>query len=483
MNPRKLIIYIDDPSSHLLNEKQIEFCFKSICKYIGCAWKFISTNELENYKNIDIAYTSNKSIKTKLSILPFTAFNNINDLNPISIEYEMGLPFILFTKEKKNIIKENSNQLIIKNDIILSIFYFITGEYDKKLTRDKKNRIEFLNDTILSKHNLKSKPIFNIYSNFLKDKLKIEEFIPQWPNNKKYGVILSHDVDYPEMIKWIEILRYLVKYRLNSSFSKIIDIIKSKEPFFLFKKWIELEKKHNCKSVFYFSGLKRGSLFKYIFKDPDTFYDINKNKYKNIFNTITDEGFEIGIHTSYNAYKDIRLIKEEKINIEKNSGIKISGNRHHYWNFNQNDPLKSMNLLYDSGLIYDSSIAFSKNYGFRYSICSPFKFYDEKKSKDSEILQFPVTIMDDHLFNYNKKNENPRKLITTLIDIVRKNNGILVIDFHVRVLNNTFFPNWGKAYKYILEKINEQNDYYCDTPINIANYWLKREIELENLSK
>jgi len=58
-----------------------------------------------------------------------------------------------------------------------------------------------------------------------------------------------------------------------------------------------------------------------------------------------------------------------------------------------------------------------------------------------------------------------------------------LVDYHVRGFNETFYPKWVETYKYILNKINEDGDFYSDTPLNIARYWKNREEDILRESK
>ena len=48
---------------------------------------------------------------------------------------------------------------------------------------------------------------------------------------------------------------------------------------------------------------------------------------------------------------------------------------------------------------------------------------------------------------------------------------LTMVDFHVRVLSKSFYPGWLEAYTFLLDKITEQDDFYCDTPLNIARWY------------
>ena len=194
-------------------------------------------------------------------------------------------------------------------------------------------------------------------------------------------------------------------------------------------------------------------------------------------NYLVQNGFEVGMHSSYLAYQSASRFRTEKIAVEEVLGKPVLGNSHHYWHMNPINTSKTALIHSRIGLLYDSSIAFSHRAGFRYGICSPFHLYDSVGNQRVITLELPPTLMDDHLFQYAKYSYFGKYQfeIDALLDSVRKHGGIFVADYHVRGLNDTFFPGWGESYKYLLSKINESNDFYCDTALDIAKYWLDRE--------
>jgi len=328
-------------------------------------------------------------------------------------------------------------------------------------------------------------PIVNQYATLLRDLFKTSHHpIPLWPSNKKYAVAFSHDVDYPEMIRPIEVVRYLGKYKSKAKLTKIIDIFTGKENFWKFEDWVKLENRYGLKSAMYFCGAK-GSLLRYFLKAPDPFYDIREDQFKGVLNDLVQGGFEVGMHSSYLAYQSIGKFQKEKKTVEESLGGPIFGNRHHYWHMNP-DNLSETAVMHDEiGLYYDSSICFAKRSGFRFGICSPFHLYDPLRQREVGVLELPTSLMDDHLFKYFRLSyfSKPQFEIDALMDSVNRYSGLFFVDYHVRGFNETFYPKWVASYQYILEKINEDGDVYSDTPLNIARYWKKREEDILRESK
>ncbi len=457
-------IHIDETESPLFLN-QIKYVFKTILTIGGFPIHFIKKGFADirygkNNRNCRLFIKSNKNLSYFLK--------NKGNITII----KKTLPCLIFKKEQQNkdLIKHSNKKTIINNDIIFSIYYILRGIDEKFIEKDKYGRPKFY-QSFLYKNGYIHKPIINYYINFLRDLFKDHKPLDIWADNKKYCVMLSHDVDYPEIRPFLEVLRHP---------NKIPKIISSnKKSFWKFKEWIDFENKNSLKSAFYFCSINVNPFTYYITRNP--FYDIKKNNFKEIFKTIKKEGFEIGLHTSYNGFKSLQNIKKEKSKLEKCADIVIMGNRHHYFR-TAIDGMTS-NFHNKSGILYDSSLAFVKHSGFRRGICSPFFSFDYKK--EIPVLQLPLILMDSHLFGYLKYSnfKDYKSNINSLLDSIKRFNGIFVVDYHVRVWNEDFFPEWRESYIYLISQITKKNDFYCDTPLNICKYWLKRNKKIQESSK
>jgi hypothetical protein len=479
MKPVKIII--EKPLEGSLTISEIKYTFRTLLSIAGLPFHFIEAEK----ERTDIYY--GKSCSGGDGLFIETAdVRKENIRRPIKAVRENNHVFLLFTnrQRKDNLLIGNKNNTCIWNDIILSSFYLLSGWEERFIDRDKKDR-HIVQDSFLYQEKLLHRPIVNQYSTILRDFFTASHNpIPLWPSNKKYAVALSHDVDYPEMIRWIEVLRYLVKHKKQSKLTTVIDILRGKENFWRFEDWVQLENRYGLKSAMYFCGSK-GSLFGYFLKAPDPFYDVRQDQFKRVFDYLIRNGFEVGMHSSYLAYQSIERFLEEKKTVEKSLCEPIFGNRHHYWHMNP-DNLSETAVMHDEiGLYYDSSICFAKRSGFRFGVCSPFHLYDPIRQGPVGVLELPTSLMDDHLFKYFRLSyfNEPHFEIDALINSVKEQGGLFFIDYHVRGFNETFYPKWVQSYQYILEKISEDGDVYSDTPLNVAKFWRKREEDILRESK
>jgi len=491
--PKSIKVYIGPENPLARNE--IKYCFKLLLKTSGFPYHFI-----ESEKEADIIYSNNadtlfnsvSSSKLVIHAMPELKECLSTDFNG-SITEERSIPFLIFgSNSSGSLVKNINNRMLIKNDIIFSVFYLLTGAQEKWLDRNRRD-IHDVTQSLLYQNNYFYKPIVNIYSGIIR-RLFIKSHCPvaYWPENKSYAVAFSHDCDYPEIKRPIEALRYIVMNKFSSSISKIFEILFSrKQTFWNFEEYCRMYMSCGFKAAFYFYAIK-GSMLTYYFSDPDPFYDISAKKFMRLFSYMGNNGFEIGLHASYSAYKSAERFKKERARLIKFSGSKVRGNRHHYWHVNPNDFEGTAVMHQSAGFMYDSSLAFEKHCGFRRSISTPFCFFDSRSGNELKVLQIPTALLDDHLFAHLKinslngvdssENATPEKIIDKLVSSVKESNGILFTDYHVRVLNTDLYPGFRKSYKYLLDKISADKDYYSDTPERIAEYWMERDKKLEQAS-
>lgn len=479
MKPVRIIIEKISEGSLLISE--IKYTFRTLLSIAGLPFHFIEDEK----ECADINYGRTCLGEGDLFI-EMADIKRENIGRPIKVVKEHNHIFLLFTNRQRgdNLFIKNNKNTCIWNDIILSSFYLLSGWEERFMHRDRYDR-PVVQESFLYREKVLHDPIVNQYSTLLRDLFRASHNpIPLWPSNKKYAVALSHDVDYPEMIRWIEGLKYLGKYKWSAKLAKVIDIINGKENFWKFEDWVKLENRYGLKSAMYFCGLK-GSLLRYFLKAPDPFYDVRQKQFKRVFNYLVQNGFEVGMHSSYLAYQSIDRFLEEKKTIEENLREPIFGNRHHYWHMNPDNLSETAVMHEEIGLLYDSSICFAKRSGFRFGICSPFHLYDPIRHRAIRSLELPTSLMDDHLFKYFGLSyfSKPQFEIDALINSVKEHAGVFFVDYHVRGFNETFYPKWVESYEYILNKINEDSDFYSDTPLNIAKFWKNREEDILHESK
>jgi peptidoglycan/xylan/chitin deacetylase (PgdA/CDA1 family) len=295
---------------------------------------------------------------------------------------------------------------------------------------------------------------------------KVSEFLvenglrPKYPDGKKFAVCLTHDIDavYPEKLyPIIGTAKAFAKGNLTDvmriPFSRID---KDCNPYWNFRKIMELEAKYNAKSSFYFMVLKPG--------EQDFNYEIDDLEEELKF--ISDHGWEIGLHGGHESYKSFEDLKEKKHKLEKVLGKQVIGYRNHYLRFKVPD---TWELLSKAGFKYDATFGYADCAGFRNGVCHPFRPFNRNTEKQINILELPLIIMDRSLLrDYMRLDaKNAWELIKRLIDKVEQYNGVATILWHNNMLVE---GQYLKFYENLLEYVSSKNGWIASGE-EVFNWW------------
>lgn len=304
----------------------------------------------------------------------------------------------------------------------------------------------------LDQHNRFTYAISN-YKDILEPKVSkflIENgLIVEYPENKKFAVCLTHDVDdvYPPLSHTILSSLYCMK---NLNFNELKNQLfwknngKEFSPYWNFKEIMKLEEKYEAKSSFYFIATDRDvRRFRYNIEDLE-----------NELGFIVDAGWEVGLHGGYYSYDSLEDMKKEKERLEKVLGKDVIGYRNHYLRFKVPDTWR---LLAEAGFKYDTTFGYENMVGFRNGMCHPFKPYSLDSMKEINILEIPLIIMDEALFNSMSEDNVRWSTVKKLIDTTEEYNGVLTLLWHNSVFNFPFKEKSVKLYNKILEYCYEKD--------------------------
>mgnify|MGYP006422610563 FL=1 len=254
---------------------------------------------------------------------------------------------------------------------------------------------------------------------------------------KKQHIFLSHDVDWGyEGPSKEHILQ-----RKDRFDKKLFEITPINKLYRNFSEFMEIEERFGVKSTFFFRTQYENS-------DYRDYHDDIKE--------ISQNGWEIGLHTDPSSISKIEKIEEEKNSLERITSSKIFGNRVHYLS---NDP-ELPKKLSELGFIYDSSNKKIKNL-----VSSE----DMGYQKINNIIEFPVTLMDAYLFSH--MNISEEKIIST-IEKTLNSCRRLDSDFNIMTIlwhDNVLKMKGGRMYPKILEFLASQDDVIMCNGLELAN--------------
>ncbi len=265
-------------------------------------------------------------------------------------------------------------------------------------------------------------------------------------------VALTHDVD--RVKKSYQYITHAVKALRNGSINEFTNQVKSlikKNPYWNFDTITNIEKQYGVKSTFFFlnESIRFNLLSISNWQLSLGRYDISDPMIIEIIKGLDNDGWEIGLHGSYNSYNDESLLKKEKLLLEKILGHKVKGIRQHYLNWDKSTWKIQKKLGFD----YDSTWGFTNNIGFKEDIITPFKPFADNFSV------YPLAIMDSCYMSFTAQERWEKFLY--IVETIDKNNGILVLNWHQRVFNKNEFPNYIDEYKRIIEFLLKNEGEFC----------------------
>ena len=128
----------------------------------------------------------------------------------------------------------------------------------------------------------------------------------------------------------------------------------------------------------------------------DGCYDLDEPVIRNLMRRIHNRGHEIGLHGSYDTYRDEERIFSEAANLRRileEEGIqqKTIGCRQHYLRWATPDTARHLDA---ASFTYDTTLSFADHPGFRCGTCYEFPMYDLEERRPLTIRQRPLVVME-----------------------------------------------------------------------------------------
>lgn len=431
-----------------MNQNRLNYIYKN----------FALIYDFNGFDKIAIAHSSDLACTSKIVISKSNT--NISEKPTLCQWNEKSIPF-LFDSDKKEVITQNENQVIINYDIISAIFYLLSGQQEiESITKDNYGRFQY-KDSLQHEFNFAETPVVNYYFDILKTAIELAYSI-EIKLKHNFTTCLTHDIDEVDSA-WKHRIRLNLQKKkfIKAGLSFISHLFQPFYPWRNIEEILTLENEKGVTSSFFIltNNIKVEEI-----KNAD--YKLDSNYMKQQLQNISKNGNEIAVHGSYKTHDeasslacDIKLLKE-----------KVNGNRFH---FLQWDMEQTPYVIDSNHLSYDTSLGFQEQIGFRNGICNPFYLYDFKNEKAFSFLEIPLNIMDCSLAYTNYMGIEPKKvknIIKPIISEIKKFNGVLTLNWH-----NTFFTDytnseWKTVYLDIIENCKAKNSNFVTCSQITKNY-------------
>jgi hypothetical protein len=362
---------------------------------------------------------------------------------------------VLYGKDASTPLNLQGESVFLDIDIIGSIFFLLARyeEIDSAVV-DEFERYHY-QESILVKENLMDRPLANEYLEILWYLLKSRE--PGLVRKeKKYNVVLSHDVDAPLSLNR-GIYRLLkncggdIIYR--KSLPLLLNRLKAKFGSFFSSDKFKNDPNNNFDFIMCCSeelGLK--SSFNFIPVNGqggvDGNYSIEDEFFRKLLKAIHHRGHEIGVHPSFYTFCNFEKTKAEFEKLKavcESEGIYQSrwGGRQHYLRSRNPDTWRIWN---DMGADYISSLGYEYVLGFRAGCCYEYSVFDLIQGRHLSLIEKPMVVMDITAFLIRDKKERVAE-ITRLSSITKFFKG----EFNLLYHNNYIISDEEKKnYKQLL---------------------------------
>ena len=271
-------------------------------------------------------------------------------------------------------------------------------------------------------------------------------------NMSKLKICLTHDVDRTR-----KTFQYITHDLRKLRFGKLRTLVNGTRPYWQFEHIMEIEESFGVRSTFFF--LHESLPFEPF--NPSNWklslgrYSLDKPDIKRIIRKFDAGGWEIGLHGSYNSYKNIKLLIDEKSILEDVLGKKVTGIRQHYLNLNIPE---TWILQREAGFEYDASYGKKRGIGYLNNRYRPFA------DESSGMYIIPLALMECYLFSEAKNDpERAWSITKSLMDEAEQNDAVFTVLWHQRMFNEEEFTGYAEVYRRIIAegKQREANFVLC----------------------
>lgn len=460
------ILSIEIPPNRLPERKYIiEVIFNN---FLGLDYRVVieERKDIKIYKNDSVLVLADTFFKLpenywlKKESLPsvplkiWDVSRTIYDGNLISKK----LPVIYGDNPDSNeFLKINAKRSYLGLDILGSAFFMLTS-YEECIIQHRDQHDRFPADASLAfQQNFLNRPIINEYLEILWFCLSL-----LWPDlrrkERQFKISPSHDVDAPgenyfkshyelaracagDLIKRKQPLGAIQRI-LNWNYLKSAGF--GKDKYNTFDLIMNINEENNLNSSFFFIAGRSGGAI-----DGD--YSIEQPEILKLMRKIHSRSHEIGLHASYNSYKNVEQIKKEFKKLLKvcdQEGIKqdIWGGRQHFLRWKCPETFQNWE---SAGLSYDTTLSFAKRAGFRCGICYEYSVFNLYNRTPLKLKERPLIVMECSVLDLYSKYEDAYDVINLLKENCRNFKGNFTLLWH----NHRFVnPEELYLYKSIVKK-------------------------------
>lgn len=426
-HPSKVVVFAPQCSARLL--AVCDFIFHTA---LHCDYQVLTDVPSENDNVVHVNY-SNQKIEGALQIIPAALLfeNSIRQFEPEC-----------FTVDHETYFFQTNGDWPF--DIFSAVFYFISRyEEWQNFEKDQHDRFE-IQQSILYRLGLHKRPIVEEWILNLKNHLNAK-FRDLKIVGRHFQVMSSLDIDNLFAYKGKSVFRSTgatIKDLIRGDIKNIINrfnvlVRKQTDPFDVYESLSE------------FCFEKKIPLFCFFLQRNNTQYDRTLNPKSPFFastiKTLQSNFAFIGLHPSYDAIKNERLLVQEIKNLQASGLAQVNLSRQHFLRF---DIQKTPNQLLKNGITFDFTMGYAAGQGLRAGTTLPFNYFDFNTESPTELVFVPFCAMDGVWTVYSEASAAlAEKEMMEIANNIQKVEGIFLTVFHERTFSDHLYKGFGTLYK------------------------------------
>lgn len=309
---------------------------------------------------------------------------------------------------------------------------------------------------------------------------------PRWPDNKRFALCLTHDMDHVTRFTGVEsrrrlgrlgrqsishppeLVRLMVKAcrdTLSTWWRR--DLLKNVDHFGNVGQWLRIEADCGFRSSLYFFAHATGPWHphdcNYAFRDPVKFEGKNANVGR-MMKEIATRGWEVSLHGSIASATQPGILLRQKQEIEAITGQTAVTTRQHYLQY---DPARTPALQSEAGFLADGTQGFNDLLGYRAGTCLPYRAWDWSTNRALPMFEFPLHIQDGALFRSTATVSEALDLCGRMLDQVEAVGGCLGLLFHPAWLST---ERGIAVYRELLQEAHRRGAWGCSMR-DAAHWW------------
>lgn len=396
----------------------------------------------ENILGVSIAFTRNKEefLQFEDTKIVYGTESEAEGLNfiahPFILEQTIKAQNLAFADWESLKIPFPVNHSVFTFDVFSATFYLLS-RYEEYIIkeRDQHNRFEG-KSSLASQSGFLNRPLIDEWAYSIADQIK-KEFPDFRISPRQFHFQPTLDIDRPYF--------YLTDSYLKQKVKKLKYQLK-KDPFDIYEQVNLWDQQFGLNTLYFFLMGNQ--------HENDVAPSADHPLFKELVQK-TAAQHPVGIHPSYLSNTNPGEIRKERNLLIKMSQRKINMSRQHYLMLNF--PKTYRDLIF-SGIKEDYTLAYADLTGFRASTCTPFFWYDLEKETITDLLVNPIAVMDQTLRKYMELDpQEAIKLLSTLIENVKKVNGTFISLWHNESINDfRVWKGWKTVYTQMLEMASER---------------------------